>query len=607
MKRLRKQIDITKEKTKEYIFNMLQTRETIIKNVFNFEDNTQVHIPVNFKRIIINIKHQLNIKPTSLVNITPLECFEIIEQCKQNLSEIRCCKPTKLFTALFDYYLSPKELLMTHRFNRKALTLLCMAIATNYKKSIIAPGEMVGMIAAQSIGEPTTQLTLNTFHFAGVASKSNVTRGVPRIEEVLSLSKSAKNPSVVVYLKEQDQTNIEKAQQIMYMLEYTNLRDITKSSSICFDPNNLTTMITEDKELVSQFKEFETMMDECAGANTDTEEVKKSKWILRFELDKESMLDKNISMDDVNFAIKTGYKNEVDCVFSDFNAKKLICRLRFNGVLDKKKKTIKPIISQKVHELDQGDEIYKLKNIQDNLLNNTILKGIKGIGKVNLRKIKSNLVKEGANYVNKEAWVLDTTGTNLLDILSMNMIDKTKTYSNDIIETYKVLGIEAARQMIYNEIVEVLEFGGSYVNSHHINLLADRMCATVKMVSIFRHGINNDNIGPLAKASFEETPEMFLRAARHGELDLMKGISANIMCGQEGICGTNSFQVLLDIDKIITLGTKKLKETVDIDKMFTMETGTDECSTNNILLNNGVDVIKKTNVGVIDDTYDPGF
>ena len=366
-------------------------------------------------------------------------------------------------------------------------------------------------------------------------------------------------------------------------------------------------MITEDKELVSQFKEFETMMDECAGATTDTEEVKKSKWILRFELDKESMLDKNISMDDVNFAIKTGYKNEVDCVFSDFNAKKLICRLRFNGVLDKKKKTIKPIISQKVHELDQGDEIYKLKNIQDNLLNNTILKGIKGIGKVNLRKIKSNLVKEGANYVNKEAWVLDTTGTNLLDILSMNMIDKTKTYSNDIIETYKVLGIEAARQMIYNEIVEVLEFGGSYVNSHHINLLADRMCATVKMVSIFRHGINNDNIGPLAKASFEETPEMFLRAARHGELDLMKGISANIMCGQEGICGTNSFQVLLDIDKIITLGTKKLKETVDIDKMFTMETGTDECSTNNILLNNGVDVIKKTNVGVIDDTYDPGF
>ena len=52
---------------------------------------------------------------------------------------------------------------------------------------------MVGMVSAQSIGEPTTQMTLNTFHFAGVASKSNVTRGVPRIEEILSLSENPKN------------------------------------------------------------------------------------------------------------------------------------------------------------------------------------------------------------------------------------------------------------------------------------------------------------------------------------------------------------------------------------------------------------------------------
>ena len=57
---------------------------------------------------------------------------------------------------------------------------------------------MVGMVAAQSIGEPTTQMTLNTFHFAGVASKSNVTRGVPRIEEILSLSENPKNHPIVL-------------------------------------------------------------------------------------------------------------------------------------------------------------------------------------------------------------------------------------------------------------------------------------------------------------------------------------------------------------------------------------------------------------------------
>ena len=68
------------------------------------------------------------------------------------------------------------------------------------------------------------------------------------------------------------------------------------------------------------------------------------------------------------------------------------------------------------------------------------------------------------------------------------------------------------------------------------------------MISIFRHGINNDDIGPIAKASFEETPEMFLKAARHAELDQMRGVSANVMCGQHGFFGTASFQVLADIN-----------------------------------------------------------
>jgi DNA-directed RNA polymerase II subunit RPB1 len=80
------------------------------------------------------------------------------------------------------------------------------------------------------------------------------------------------------------------------------------------------------------------------------------------------------------------------------------------------------------------------------------------------------------------------------------------------------------------------------------------------MVSIFRHGINNDNIGPIAKASFEETPEMFLNAARHAELDTMRGVSANVMCGQEGYFGTSAFQVILDYDKITQLQVEDWEE-----------------------------------------------
>ena len=89
------------------------------------------------------------------------------------------------------------------------------------------------------------------------------------------------------------------------------------------------------------------------------------------------------------------------------------------------------------------------------------------------------------------------------------------------------------------------------------------MTANFKLVSIFRHGINNDNIGPIAKASFEETPEMFLKAARHAELDTMRGVSANVMCGQEGFVGTSAFQVVLDIKEMSNLEQKIKYEIID--------------------------------------------
>ena len=162
---------------------------------------------------------------------------------------------------------------------------------------------MVGMIAAQSIGEPTTQMTLNTFHFAGVASKSNVTRGVPRIEEILSLSENPKNPSVTVCLKKHESENVEKAQEYRYALEYTCLKDVTNTVSICFDPDNMNTLIDEDKVLMKTYAKFMEMMEECNGGETK-DSIVRSKWVVRLELNREKMLDRNISMNDVHFAVK---------------------------------------------------------------------------------------------------------------------------------------------------------------------------------------------------------------------------------------------------------------------------------------------------------------
>ena len=445
--------------------------------------------------------------------------------------------------------------------------------------------------------------TLNTFHFAGVASKSNVTRGVPRIEEILSLSDNPKNPSVTIYLPEDQGSNRENAQNLIPQIEHTKLSEIVSSVDICFDPDDLNTLIEEDVDTLTQYYEFEHMVNEC-GASSIINSKDKSKWIVRMELDKESMLDKQITMDDINFAINNSYNNDVHCVYSDYNSNTLIFRLRLNNIISKKKKP---------HSLDQSDQIYILKNFQDTLLNNIVLSGVKNISKVNLRKIADNVVKEDGKYIKKENWVLDTVGTNLLEILSLDFIDVKRTISNDIQEVYKTFGIEAARNAIFQELTEVIEFDSTYINYHHLSMLCDRMTYNSKMTSIFRHGINNDDIGPLAKASFEETPEMFLKAARHAELDSMRGVSANVMCGQQGFFGTSAFQVLADINVLMRQEPVEDEDDEDANKIIDSafeggENSQDKCSTSKIAIDSNTINIKEINDGYdSNDEYDIEF
>jgi DNA-directed RNA polymerase II subunit RPB1 len=613
MTRYKKQMEETNQKCKFYTDFMIEQRDAIVKKIFKNKGDSVVSTPVAFAHLINNVQGQQLINANSIVDITPLEAFEMIEETYSNLEKIRCAPPTLLFKTLYYYNLSPKELLIVKRFNRAALTILLENITVNYKRAVVAPGEMVGMIAAQSIGEPTTQMTLNTFHFAGVSSKSNVTRGVPRIEEILSLSSEPKNPSLTIYMKPEDQTDREKAQSIMYMLENTNLKEIVKSMEICFDPDDLNTLINDDEQTMLQYYEFEHMLDECLEKSIEENTNEKSKWILRMEMDSEMMLEKNITMDDINFTLKNSYGDEISCVFSDYNADKLVFRIRMNNVISKSTKggAAGGVKKPKVNPLDQSDQIYLLKNFQDQILNNVVIRGIKRINKVILRKIKDNLTEVSGSYKKQDIWVLDTIGSNMMDVLALDYIDQKRTFSNDIVETYNVFGIEAARQTIYNEIAEVIEFDGTYINYHHLAMLCDRMTFTNKMISIFRHGINNDNIGPIAKASFEETPEMFLKAARHAELDIMRGVSANVMCGQEGLYGTNSFQVVLDLEEM-----RKLEDTIQfeqpddnetIEKVFgNVEDTQDKCSTNNLVIQNNVVNIKASDLGK-DDDYNPGF
>ena len=263
-----------------------------------------------------------------------------------------------------------------------------------------------------------------------------------------------------------------------------------------------------------------------------------------------------------------------------------------------------------IRDRDQTDHIYHIKHFQENMMENIVLRGVKNIHRVTMRKLKDNVDEIGGSYKKNDIWVLDTDGSNLMDVLGKDYVDSTRTFSNDIVEIHNVLGMEATRQAIYNEMSEVLEFDGSYINYHHMALLVDRMTFSHKIVSVFRHGINNDDIGPIAKASFEETPEMFLKAARHGELDLMRGVSSNVMVGQEGYYGTSSFQVFLDMNEMIKMTSEATQQKVElsndkqINELFDeVSSSSQPCSIENLVVYNNSHLIK----GNTQQSFNPSY
>jgi len=591
-----------KNKCAKYIEYMIRARNHLVEKIFKYKNDNSIKMPVAFQNIIVNIQGQLGLSANSVVDITPLAAFNMIEEYYEKIKQLHYVQPTHLFEIMYKFYLSPRDLLVNKRFHRKGLELLLETILMRYKQAVVHPGEMVGVVAGQSIGEPTTQLTLNTFHLSGVASKSNVTRGVPRMEEILRLTKNPKNPSITVHLRPTDEQEQDKAVKFANMMEHTKLVDLVKSVQICFDPQERATVIEEDKLLMEQFYEFENMVSECAGSQKQSGNAK-SKWIIRMEIDPEVLLDKNITMDDIHFALKNStYGEDIDCVYSDYNMDKLVFRIRTRGNMFDKKKTVQAT-----------DEIYLLKNFQDSLLNNIVLRGISGIANVIPRKLQNMVVLEDGKFQRKDTWVLDTTGTNLLDTLSLDFIDSSRTYCNDIKEIFDVLGIEAARQAIYNEFVEVMEFADVYVNYHHLSLLCDRMTSTKGMVSIFRSGILNDDIGPISKSTFEVHTEVLLDAARHGEFDHMRGVSAAVMTGQFGYYGTNAFNVVLDMNEMVKLSAatmaNKTSTEDEIHKLFgidTMKDG-DSCTKADIEIKNNIEHIKAAGESACDDNYNLGF
>ncbi len=344
--------------------------------------------------------------------------------------------------------------------NKEQANTLADIVKNKYDAGLVEPGEAVGIIAAQSLGEPGTQLMLRTKHFAGSAEVS-VGSGIQRVEEIVDGRSKSKYPTMTIYLNDDIKKDRTKAEKFSKELIDVRVKDITKLSE-------------------------------------NFEELK-----FAIEIDKEKVKELRLDLDEIVEVIKAGLKD----LKSRQQENKIYLQIDKKSDLLKVRKDLLKILEEKVH-------------------------GIKGIE-------KTVLVEEDGEFVVK------TSGSNLKAVIKLEEVNPEKVFTNDIIETSKILGIEAARQLVVQELKKVLDDNGIAVDVRHIMLLADLMTFSGEIKGIVRTGINKLKASPFARASFEETTKHLLDAAFKGESENLTGVVENLIVGQPVKVGTGIVELLM--------------------------------------------------------------
>ena len=394
---------------------------------------------------------------------------------------------------------------------------LYKTIEQEYYKTVLQPGEMVGVQSATSIGEPVSQMTLNAFHFSGISS-IGIASGVPRVEEILNASKKQKSYGMTLYTKEKMEIR-ELRRQMMKTLVEIYVSDIIDHYTVDY----IGSFDKLDAKDQLWYKLYLDMY--CNEIMPDDEWL--FPWRIRLNLNKKKMYQHSISCLSMVKRIEDSYR-DLYVVASPDNIGIVDIYIDFSQIKMKKKE------EEDTEHLEPFKEGICLRNIILPCVMDILVSGIHGIEQIFIREDKGE-------------WLIDTQGSNLMAVFTNELLDERRCQCSDIWEIRKLLGIEATRQFIINEFYKVLSVSGASVGRRHIELLADSMTFQGKINSVNRYGIDRNETGPLAKASFEESVSNFFIAAVNNEKDEM-GVSSSIMAGKMAEFGTGYFDLVLDMN-----------------------------------------------------------
>lgn len=372
----------------------------------------------------------------------------------------------------------------TAKVSAATLRLFIKLCLEKYKKAHVEPGHAVGAVGAQSIGEPGTQMTLKTFHFAGVAGMS-ITQGVPRIKEIINASKAISTPVITCPLLNDKQ--IEAAKVVKGRIEKTYVYDVLQ--------------YVEDEWRTS---EGNVVLQIDANALTD--------------------MHLGIGVVDIAEAICSQRKLKVKREDLSVTGARIVIRVRDGSTMVAKRTTTKSKTAA-----DEGDMLLRA---------NFLRRALPSVPICGYPDATRAIIQTSE----KELYTVLVEGYGLRACMTTEGVIGTRVRTNNVMECKDILGIEAARSTIADEIGEVM--GDMGIDPRHMQLLADVMTYKGEVLGITRFGLSKMRDSVLQLASFEKTPDHLFEAAAGMKTDQIEGVSECIIMGQTMKVGTGAFQVV---------------------------------------------------------------
>lgn len=412
--------------------------------------------------------------------------------------------------------------LLKNKINNNVLQVIANKIELNYYNSFISYGTAVGIIAAESLSEPMTQFVLDSKHRAG--GKGTKTDALVRIAEILGARDTSKmkNSSMFIQVDDKYANDEAKVREIANHIEMMSVGRFIQGDIRLFCE-------AFRKPVHPEYVNEDKMIEDFVRESPIKPPTDLINWCIRFELNRREMILKNMRLDEIITSIYT--IGNVYVVYSSEISPQLIVRVYFRSDMIKR-----------------GD--FKILMDMCDAISKIVVRGVPDITWANVVKdpVPRSYIDSDGAIKEKKIWVINTSGTNMADMLQHPMVDPYKIHSDSIIEIEKMFGIEAAREKIMYELKMInsaaIDKGPSYC---HYTIYADEMCSTGVVTSIEKTGLNKrENANVMLKMSTSSPIQIIEDATVRGMTDKLEGVSARLMIGQTPKIGSNYNDIVMD-------------------------------------------------------------